>query len=275
MGSQVVSSYALRPPYTQLMPVDLKREGSVVTAGYGEALVWYPERSVDVTWEFEVIEKRAPGLALIVVLPPPEAVVHYAPILRRLGQLVPAAVLPALDDSDPRTFSQSLTCVPRRPDEALLSHLRRRGMLVDSRAASDIAAIVKASEELGTVTQVARRLTTSRRTIGRHLAAANLPAPSRWLQFSRMFRAALLLQGQDTTVARAARRLGYPDGFTFSNQMKRLIGLRPTAVRQYLGWEWIIEAWLAREFSHSRDRSLIAKSNRALPHVSMHRGKPQ
>jgi hypothetical protein len=29
--------------------------------------------------------------------------------------------------------------------------------------------------------------------------------------------------------------------------MKRLIGYRPTEVRAWLGWEWVIEAWLRRE----------------------------
>jgi hypothetical protein len=29
--------------------------------------------------------------------------------------------------------------------------------------------------------------------------------------------------------------------------MKRLTGFRPTDVRQRLGWEWVVEAWLRRE----------------------------
>jgi hypothetical protein len=32
-----------------------------------------------------------------------------------------------------------------------------------------------------------------------------------------------------------------------SNQMKRLIGYRPSDIRACLGWEWIVEAWLRRE----------------------------
>ena len=49
----------------------------------------------------------------------------------------------------------------------------------------------------------------------------------------------------------AARRIAaqyrYPDGFTMSNQMKRLVGWRPSDVRQYLGYEWFIEEWLKQE----------------------------
>jgi hypothetical protein len=32
-----------------------------------------------------------------------------------------------------------------------------------------------------------------------------------------------------------------------SNQMKRLIGHRPSEVRELLGWEWLVEAWLKQE----------------------------
>ena len=31
--------------------------------------------------------------------------------------------------------------------------------------------------------------------------------------------------------------------------MKRMIGFRPSEVRQRLGWEWIVEAWLRREIA--------------------------
>ena len=52
---------------------------------------------------------------------------------------------------------------------------------------------------------------------------------------------------ETTAIFRIAARCGYPDGFTMSNQMKRLTGFRPTEVRQRLGWEWVMEAWLRRE----------------------------
>ena len=32
-----------------------------------------------------------------------------------------------------------------------------------------------------------------------------------------------------------------------SNQMQRLIGYRPSMVRESLGWEWLFESWLRRE----------------------------
>jgi hypothetical protein len=44
-----------------------------------------------------------------------------------------------------------------------------------------------------------------------------------------------------------ATSLGYPDGFSLSNQMQRLMGLRPSLMRDCFGWEWIVEAWLFQE----------------------------
>jgi hypothetical protein len=29
--------------------------------------------------------------------------------------------------------------------------------------------------------------------------------------------------------------------------MKRILGIRPTEVRELIGWEWAIESWLAEE----------------------------
>jgi AraC-like DNA-binding protein len=62
-----------------------------------------------------------------------------------------------------------------------------------------------------------------------------------------LLHACLLLQADDTAIFRIANRLKYPDGFTMSNQMKRVIGVRPSQVREMVGWEWIVESWLAKE----------------------------
>jgi hypothetical protein len=56
------------------------------------------------------------------------------------------------------------------------------------------------------------------------------------------------LQSTDQSLFQVARRLGYPDGFTLSNQMERLVGVRPSVVRERLGWEWVAECWLQKEW---------------------------
>ena len=71
--------------------------------------------------------------------------------------------------------------------------------------------------------------------------------PSHWLQFCRILRTAIKLQNCDAPLHEVARSLGYPDGFTLSNQMDRLVGIRPSLARERLGWEWVVEAWLQLE----------------------------
>jgi AraC-like DNA-binding protein len=74
-----------------------------------------------------------------------------------------------------------------------------------------------------------------------------LPVPSHWLQIGRILRVAIQLQNSGASVFAIASEAGYPDGFSLSNQMQRLIGVRPSFVREYLGWEWLLESWLRHE----------------------------
>ena len=57
-----------------------------------------------------------------------------------------------------------------------------------------------------------------------HFHGAGIPVPSHWLQFGRILNVAMHLHNEKTAVFRIAARSKYPDGFTLSNQMKRLIG---------------------------------------------------
>jgi AraC-like DNA-binding protein len=67
-----------------------------------------------------------------------------------------------------------------------------------------------------------------------------------------LYVSALIQEKPNLPVAKAAIRVGYPDGFTMSNQMKRLIGCRPSDVRDNLGLGWILEEWIHRERSAGR-----------------------
>jgi AraC-like DNA-binding protein len=83
--------------------------------------------------------------------------------------------------------------------------------------------------------------------MGRRLQNRGLPVPSHWLQLGRLLRVASRLQNSQATISSVAFEHGYPDGFSLSNQMERLIGHRPSDVREWLGWEWLVESWLQRE----------------------------
>lgn len=75
-----------------------------------------------------------------------------------------------------------------------------------------------------------------------------LPAPSRWLQAARALHAALLIQMEpDKSILSHACNLGYADHSALCHQMKRVFGTTPAAVRETLGWEWLLERWVRKE----------------------------
>lgn len=75
-----------------------------------------------------------------------------------------------------------------------------------------------------------------------------LPAPSRWLQAARALHAALLIQTEPSrSILAHACTLGYADHSALCHQMKRVFGTTPAAVRDTLGWEWLLERWVRKE----------------------------
>jgi AraC-like DNA-binding protein len=75
-----------------------------------------------------------------------------------------------------------------------------------------------------------------------------LPAPSRWLQAARGLHAALRIQTEpDKSILAHACALGYADHSALCHQMKRMFGTTPAAVRETLGWEWLLERWVRGE----------------------------
>ena len=77
----------------------------------------------------------------------------------------------------------------------------------------------------------------------------------------------IALQNTKASLFDIAYDLNYPDGFALSNQMKRLADIRPSAARQYLGWEWVLECWMAKEarnggFSGDRVTPLVVEQPR-------------
>jgi AraC-like DNA-binding protein len=192
---------------------------------------------------------RPPGLPLIVLLPAAAEIRRTLPLLGRVTALFPRSVLPAPYLGSPEYLRQVLAAAPRPLAEGVTRYLRRRGVLRHAAIEREVRRILELATETASVTRLSRRMYASRRTLGRHFSAAHLPVPSHWLQFARLLHITVQLQNEKSAIFRIATRAGYPDGFTMSNQMKRLIGYRPTDVRAWLGWEWVIEAWLRREQS--------------------------
>lgn len=230
----------------------------------GSALVWRLSSSPSAA-EFDFARDRPPGVPLVVILPPAESIDRPDQILRVSELCRPHSILP----HHQRPSVLDLRSVLSRPPEDLpgevADYLAWRGLVIDLETRRLIRKTVDLSGELTTVNGLARALYLSRRALGRRFTMRGLPVPSHWLHFGRVLRAALRLQDTQDTLFAAAAALGYPDGFALSNQMVRLVGIRPTLARDRLGWEWILEEWLlreAREGGFSREFSRVLLDDR-------------
>lgn len=249
------------PPYEELIELDASWAPTTLPPR-GQAIVWRLIDGKDQEREFRWLLNRPPGLPLFLVLPPASDLARSLPLLHYVNALDPRFVLPHGRMVAPRYLRQLLAAPPQHLAATLADYLTRRGVLSTPKRRLEVRRIFECAPETTSISQLARRLYTSRRTLGRHFSNAGLPVPSHWLQLGRLLRATLHLQTDDSAIFRIASRTGYPDGFTMSNQMKRLIGCRPTEVRQRLGWEWVVESWIRQEtraggFDRVRYRSAI------------------
>ena len=254
-------------PYRSLSPVVTPHTpGSTPGARRGSALIWHlgarpsPE-------ETEFAGGRAPGVALFIILPPADEIDPPDHVLRAVELCRPHSILP--HHRQPSVID--LRAILSRPPDDLpgevTDYLGWRGLTIDMETRRLIRKTVELSAELSTVNGLARALYVSRRALGRRFTSRGLPVPSHWLHFARVLRAAMRLQDSDDTLLTAAARLGYPDGFALSNQMHRLVGVRPVVAREHLGWEWLLEEWLLKEadgggLSNEIRSMLLASANR-------------
>jgi AraC-like DNA-binding protein len=249
-----MSEVAVRPtirllayPYDRLDSVGPGRRGLKVAAREpGTAVVWSMGAAAG-SPACDLLAHRPGGLPLIIILPPTPRLADNARLVNTIQQLRPQAILP--HHLSPR--APELAHLLRRPPAdlpaAVTDYLAWRGIAVDQTTIRMVRRIVELSTELRSVSALARGMYMSRRALGRRFAALALPVPSHWLQMARLIRVAIRLQNTGESVFTVACGLGYPDGFSASNQMNRLFGIRPRQARERLGWEWVLEAWLRRE----------------------------
>jgi len=234
-------------PYAGLIPVtggpiEMRQRGREA----GSALVWFMgagryHATVD------AVAERPGGMSLLVILPSGLEVALDRDVRMAVERSRPHGILPFHVDPDPSDLAQALRRPPADLASEVTDYLSWRGLGVDRDTAHIIRRIVDLSAELRSVSAMSRSLYLSRRALGRRFMSRGLPVPSHWLQAARLLRIASRLQNSEATVASIAIEHGYPDGFSVSNQMERLIGYRPSEIRERLGWEWILEAWLRRE----------------------------
>lgn len=213
----------------------------------GAALVWFIAPGPHVIGEMAQVRQRDRSLPLFIVLPEPEDILPVAPLLRAVPDLRPRGVLPSAGRNLLPALRSLLAAPPHALPVAIADQLELAGVLKEEETRQRIETIFAAAPRITSIESLAAAMCQSRRTLGRHFRDRGLPVPSHWLQFARILHVAIQIQNTNININRVASRFGYPDGFTMSNSMKRLTGYRPTFVRDRLGWEWIVEAWLQRE----------------------------
>ncbi|MGE3675495.1 MAG: helix-turn-helix domain-containing protein [Polyangiaceae bacterium] len=242
----------LKHPYTHLQPLT-GGSASVraVAREPGTALVWQmePDRCHAGA---EIAQHRPGGIPLLVILPPGQEDDPSAVLMSALQHTRPLGILPYHPNVLPTDLAQVLRRDPADLAADVTDYLRWRGIDIERETVQLIRRIIELSSSLRTLSAVCRSLYVSRRALGRRFSRSGLPVPSHWLQIARILRVSIRLQNTGVTVSSSAFELGYPDGFAFSNQVERLVGVRPSMVRLRLGWEWIFESWLRREAEAGR-----------------------
>lgn len=231
------------PPYRRLVSVE--HPGGAQPRGGGWVMVWnlgakeWAERG-------ELAVGRHAGVALALVLPD-EDELSITQVLRAIERSRPQAVLPCHEA--PR--AGDVAAVIRRPPASLSTsigeYMEWRGFSLDPVTKSVIRRTIDLSAHVQTISALAKNLYVSRRALGRRFIKNGLPVPSHWLHAARILRAVIKLQNSDASLFNVACSMGYADGFSLSNQMSRLCGVRPMDTRTMVGWEWLFESWLARE----------------------------
>jgi AraC-like DNA-binding protein len=237
--------FHFRSPYRFLLPTGTPSWGGL-RCPEGEVLVW--RVATPLTGEaFEAARSRVPGVALVVILPAHDALPQTGDFLRIIELCRPHSVLPHHVQPHPMDLQ---TLLRRPPDDLsgdVMDYLAWRGIVLDQDTRHVVRRTIELSGEVRTVSALSRSLYLSRHALGRRFLERGIPVPSHWLHFGRILRACVQLQNLKSSLFDVACEMSYPDGFALSNQMSRLIGVRPSVAREYLGWEWILEAWLRRE----------------------------
>ena len=248
-----------RPPFRLLVPLRGPDHLDPAHGREGAALVWCmgTQSSPELV---KALRLRPGGVALVGVLPRAEGIARPQELFGFVDQCRPHSLLPHHELPDPMDLRTLLGETPGDLPGAVVDYLAWRGLVLDLGLRRTIRRILELSAELRTVTGVARSLFMSRRALGRRFMKEGLPVPSHWLQFGRVLRGAIRLQRPESTLVGVAFDLGYSDGFSLSNQMKRLLGVRPNHASTRLGWEWAVECWIQKEIEEGGFHPSVARA---------------
>lgn len=146
-------------------------------------------------------------------------------------------VAPALRRQLTRTW-----CLP----DAIVEWLTQKGIRMSPALAELVRQIfvnAPAHAELSTLCRAIGAVESSARF---RFSKKRLPSPGRWLHLARALHAVFRLQADpERPLLTVALELGFSDHSALSHQIRRNFGVRPGEVRDLLGWEWLLDRWLA------------------------------
>lgn len=165
--------------------------------------------------------------------------------------------------------------VDRPLDDVVIETLVAQGVVDPhnqwySNALSAIRALFGASQPARSPRQWERLTGIPRKNIYRWLKWVSFPTPTEWAVLSRLLWAqrTLCRYGRVRIAAEAA---GFPDTFTYSNQMYRALQVRPSDVK-HLTPEQFMVLWIERKRSRfgkpREDRHVCPLCQQDMPHAS-------
>lgn len=249
-GSSATSLVIVRgaPPYEHFEPLSPAWERCTQPLPLGTVLC---VRLCDVARDWTQVERCVPALRQR--YPASPVVLHFARaadadavhLARRAAFLFVRAIL--VDDEPMAPTLRQVVTQPIDLAADVVEWLPLRGVRVPPECVPLISEVVRRSAAHRCTRDLLQELGESEHTVRKRLRGRGMPAPSDWFAAARALHAALRLQSSsEHSLFDVALSYGYSDHSTLSRQMVRLFGLRPSAVRELIGWEPLADRWVAR-----------------------------
>jgi AraC-like DNA-binding protein len=231
----------LPPPYTRTVPLHGRAAiqpapASLLVVELHGAAAWPALEQ-----EIRVLRQRFPCCPIALQIDPGIDDLYY--VIVRASRLPVRAVL-LRGAASPSLLRRHLAQPPALADD-VVEWLQLRGIRMSPALAYLVWQIFARAPHHSELATLCREIGVVESSARFRFHKKSLPPPSRWLQMARALYAALRIQAEpDKPLLRLALELGYSDHSALSHQIHRTFRLRASAIRQLLGWEWLLDRWL-------------------------------
>lgn len=248
-----ISLFHLRPPYAEASPYRLLGGAERDPLPFGAILGVEIRGSVPDWSELErtilALRRQAVAAPLVLVIDPEAEDLIF--VATRVARLPVRAVLFRGEPLD-GTLRRQITRPSSLPDD-VVEWLSLRGTRLTPMTAELIRQIFAHASEHHEIVSLLREMGNPESSARFRCRKKRLPSPGRWLHAARALNTAFRMQAEPSRpLLQLAHELGYADHSALSNQMLRVFRMRPGAVRRILGWEWLLDRWLAAEAGKTR-----------------------